>query len=45
MSDTDGRTNIQVKRSTRDALAALGSKGDSYDDIINRLLDFYRSNN
>ena len=32
------RTNIQVKKSTRDALASLGGKDDTYDDIIQRLL-------
>ena len=32
------KTNIQVKKSTRDALAALGSKDDSYDDIIRRII-------
>lgn len=32
------KTNIQVSRATRDALASLGAKGDSYDDIISSLL-------
>ena len=35
------KTNIQLNVSTRDALAKLGSKGDSYDDIVRRLLEFY----
>ena len=35
------KTNIQVSISTRDALMKLGSKGDSYDDIVRRLLEFY----
>lgn len=38
----DKRTTIQVNKSTRDALAALGNKDDSFDTIINRLIDFYR---
>lgn len=37
----DGKTNIQVSRTTRDALAKMGSKGDTYDDIIRRLIEFY----
>lgn len=37
----NGKTNIQVRRSTRDALAELGSKTDTYDDIIVRLINFY----
>ena len=36
-----GKTNIQVSRETRDKLAELGSKADTYDDIIVRLLTFY----
>lgn len=38
------RTNIQVRKSTRDALAALGKKGDSFDDIITRLIDSHNEN-
>jgi hypothetical protein len=37
----NGKTNIQVSRSTRNRLADLGKKDDSYDDIIVRLLDAY----
>jgi len=37
----DSKTNIQVRRSTRDALAELGSKTDTYDDIIVRLINYY----
>ena len=39
---TNGKTNIQVSRSTRAALAEIGKKGDSYDDIIIRLLQIYK---
>ena len=38
------KTNIQVSISTRDALTELGRKGDSYDLIIRKLLDFYHEN-
>lgn len=32
------KTAIQINKDTRDALKALGAKGDSYDTIIRRLL-------
>jgi len=36
-------TTIQVKKSTRDRLVEIGKKKETYDDIINRLIDFYLS--
>ena len=36
------RTNIQLKDSTRDELASLGRKGQSYDDIVRMLLDYFK---
>lgn len=33
------KTNIQISRANRNRLAKLGSKGDTYDDIISRILD------
>ena len=35
------KTNIQISRNTRNRLAELGSKTDTYDDIVCRLIDFY----
>lgn len=35
------KTNIQVSRETRDRLAQLGRKDDTYDDIVRRLIEFY----
>ncbi len=32
-------TSIKIKRETRDVLKSLGKKGETYDDIVNRLLD------
>lgn len=32
-------TNIQLKVETRDRLKSIGAKGESYDTIINRILD------
>ena len=36
MSD---KTSIQVSQETKNRLTQLGLKGDTYDDIIRRLLD------
>ena len=35
------RTTIQLSRDTRDKLADLGKKGDSYEDIILNLIKYY----
>lgn len=37
----EGRINISIKRSTRDKLVELGNKADTYDSIINKLIDAY----
>lgn len=37
----DRPINIQIKKSTHQRLTDLGSKGDTFDDIIVRLLDAY----
>jgi len=31
-------TTIQIKKDTRDKIFRLGKKGESYDDIINRVM-------
>ena len=36
-------TTIQVKDDTKHKLDLIGSKGDSYDDIIRRLLKNYQN--
>ena len=38
MFSMDG-TTIRVKKETRDRLKAIGRKDETYDDIINRLLN------
>ena len=35
----EGMTTIQVSKETAEKLAKLGAKGDSYDAIIQRLLN------
>ena len=34
-------TTITLKVNTRDKLAAIGTKDDSFDEIVNRLCDFW----
>lgn len=34
-----GKTTVQISIETRNRLMELGKKGDSYDDIIRRLLE------
>ena len=38
-------TTISLKKETVDKLKMLGRKGDTYDDIVNRLIDFYNNHN
>ena len=35
-------TTIKIQTATRERLADLGKKSESYDTIINRLIDFYQ---
>jgi len=37
-------TTIKIQTETRDKLADLGKKSESYDTILNRLIDFYLDN-
>lgn len=34
-------TTIQVQKKTRNRLLELGRKKETYDDLVNRLVDFY----
>ncbi len=34
-------TSIKIQMTTRDRLVELGKKNESYDTIINKLIDFY----
>lgn len=36
-------TTIPLTKSTRDRLRALGRKGETYDELLNRLMDAYGS--
>lgn len=38
MSKREGKTTIQITKETADKLATLGKKGESYEDIILKLL-------
>jgi len=37
-------TTVRVKRETRRQLAEIGSKEETFDEIIQRLIDFYKKN-
>ena len=37
-------TSLRVTRETRNRLADLGSKDETFDEIIQRLIDFHESN-
>ena len=37
-------TTLAVRKKTRDRLKKFGIKGDLYDDIVNKLMDFYEEN-
>jgi hypothetical protein len=36
-------TSLKVRKATRDRLGKLGNKTETYDDVLNRLIDFYLS--
>ncbi|MCW4055149.1 MAG: hypothetical protein NWE82_00025 [Candidatus Bathyarchaeota archaeon] len=36
---SDELTSIKIRKATRDVLKSVGKKGETYDAIINRLLD------
>ena len=38
------KTTIQLEEQTRDRLKGFGKKGESYDDIVIRLMNFYEKN-
>jgi hypothetical protein len=38
------RTSIEIRQSTKDRLKGLGKKEDTYDDIVQRLLQAYEKN-
>ena len=43
--DNLGRTTIVVDTSTRDKLKKFGSKGETYEEIILRLMKYYEVSN
>lgn len=42
MGEEEEITTLRVKVSTRDDLASCGNKDDTFDDIIRRLINFYK---
>jgi hypothetical protein len=43
-SEAMSLTSIKIQPNTRDRLVDLGKKNESYDTIINKLIDFYQEN-
>lgn len=41
MASRKGVTTIQLEPKTKDRLMDLGKKGETYDQIINKLIDFW----
>jgi len=37
-------TTVKLTKKTSDRLAELGSKGETYEDIIQHLIEFYKKN-
>jgi len=37
-------TSLKVRKATRDRLGKLGNKTETYDAILNRLVDSYKKN-
>jgi len=37
-------SNILIKEKTKDRLKDFGKKGDTYDIVINKVVDFYQKN-
>lgn len=37
------QTSIRCGSDTKDRIAKLGNKGDSYEDIINALIDYFEA--
>jgi len=37
-------TTVKVTKRTRDRLAELGNKKETYEDVISKLIDFYEKN-
>lgn len=41
----DNITTLKIRKETREQLAEIGTKKETYDDIIQRLMEFYKKNN
>jgi len=42
MPSREGVTTIQLEMKTRDRLMSIGKKGETYDEIINKLVDTWQ---
>jgi len=41
MASRKGVTTIQIETKTRDRLVSIGAMKDTYDSLINKLIDFW----
>ena len=41
MPSREGVTSIQLEKPTKARLMSLGKKGETYDDIVNKLIDLW----
>ena len=37
-------TTVKISKETRERLAEIGTKKETYDEVIQRLIDFYKKN-
>ena len=42
MTNTSEITTLRIKKTTRDLIDSLGQRGESFDDIIRRLAEYYQ---
>ena len=42
---TNDETTIRVKKENKERMDEIGRKNESYDDVLEKLLDFYESKN
>lgn len=40
--DSMSRTTVSLKEETADQLHSMKDRGDSYDDVVQRLIQFYK---
>ena len=44
MDEENNITTIQISKTTRERVASIGMKGETYDEILNNLIDLWIKN-